>query len=29
MIHNIEDYNKEKQAILDDINNIMKNLSMI
>ena len=29
MIHTIEDYNKEKQAILDDINNIMKNLSMI
>lgn len=29
MIYNIEDYNKEKQAILDDINNIMKNLSMI
>lgn len=24
MIHNIEDYNKEKQAILDDINNIVK-----
>ena len=29
MTHTIEDYNKDNKAILDDINNIIKNLSMI